>query len=417
MADPNLRAAWVNAEPIWKSLSGHRYAWLDDYLPMIGEETVQRISRKVETLAGLEVQFINSTKQGGGVAEILRSLVPLMNGVGIRAHWTSITGPPSFYDVTKTIHNLLQGLDGELGGSARKHYEETVAANAAVIDLKSDVVVVHDPQPLPLIRHRNGHRRWIWRCHLDLSTPNQTIIDYLLPMVGGYDGAVFTLRDYALPASVPISFIMPAIDPFTLKNRPLDDAEARARLKQYGIPDDRPIVTQISRFDPWKDPAGLIEACRLARREIDFTLVLLGNFASDDPEGMRIYEQLLAYQDERTRILVDGDDPLLVNALQGLSAVIVQKSLREGFGLTVTEAMWKGRPVIGGRTSGIGAQIRDGVNGFLVSSIEETAARIVEILRDPALEETLGFNARETVRESFLLTRLLEQYLDLLGRH
>ena len=149
----------------------------------------------MEALAGLEVQFINSTKQGGGVAEILRSLVPLMNGVGIRAHWTSITGPPSFYDVTKTIHNQLQGLDGELGGSARKHYEETVAANAAVIDLKSDVVVVHDPQPLPLIRHRNGHRRWIWRCHLDLSTPNRSILDYLLPMVGDYDGAVFTLRE------------------------------------------------------------------------------------------------------------------------------------------------------------------------------------------------------------------------------
>ena len=327
MANPNVRVSWDNAESMSKPLRGHRYTWLDDYLPLVGEETVERIAQKVETLAGLEVQFINSTKQGGGVAEILRSLVPLMNGVGIRAHWTSITGPPSFYDVTKTIHNLLQGLDGELSGESRRQYEGTVAANASVIDLKSDVVVVHDPQPLPLIRHRNGHRRWIWRCHLDLSSPNRTMLDYLLPMVGDYDGAVFTLRDYALPAPVPTSFIMPAIDPFTLKNRPLRDADARARLQQYGVPDDLPIVTQISRFDPWKDPSGLIEACRLARREIDFTLVLLGNFASDDPEGMRIYEQLLAHQDDRTRILVDGDDPLLVNALQSLSDVVVQKSL------------------------------------------------------------------------------------------
>ncbi len=417
MANLNAGASWGIGEPMWKTLSGHRYTWLDDYLPLVGEETVERIAQKVETLAGLEVQFINSTKQGGGVAEILRSLVPLMNGVGIRAHWTSITGPPSFYDVTKTIHNLLQGLDGELSLDSRKQYESTVAANAAVIDLKSDVVVVHDPQPLPLIQHRNGHRRWIWRCHLDLSTPNQTMLDYLLPMVGDYDDAIFTLRNYAMPAPVPTSFIMPAIDPFTLKNRPLRESEARSRLEQYGIPDDRPIVTQISRFDPWKDPSGLIEACRLARREADFTLVLLGNFASDDPEGMRIYEQLQAHQDEQTRILVDGDDPLLVNALQSLSDVIVQKSLREGFGLTVTEAMWKGRPVIGGRTAGIGAQIQDGVNGFLVSSIEETAARIVQVLRDPALGETLGSNARRSVRENFLLTRLLEQYLDLLGIH
>jgi len=414
MANQNPSPQLFGGGPVWHSVRGHRYTWLDDYLPLIGEEAVDRIAHKVEVLAGLDLQFINSTKQGGGVAEILRSLVPLMNGLGIRAHWASIVGPPSFYDVTKSIHNMLQGLPGELSREARSHYEDTVAANASIIDLKSDMVVVHDPQPLPLIRHRNGHRRWIWRCHLDLSTPNLGVQDYLLPMVNGYDATIFSLPEYALPVTVPASFIRPAIDPFTLKNRILGKDEARARLRQYGIPVERPIVTQISRFDQWKDPVGVIEACRMARNEVDFTLVLLGNFASDDPEGMQLYKQLLQKQDDRVKILVDGDDQLLVNALQSLAAVVVQKSLREGFGLTVTEAMWKGRPVIGGLTGGIGAQIRDSFSGFLTSSIEETAARIVQILRDPMLGDYLGQNARQTVKEKFLLTRLLEQYLDLM---
>jgi trehalose synthase len=401
-------------EQVWPALRGHRYAWLDDYVSLIGEQAVERIARKVESLSGLEVQFINSTKQGGGVAEILRSLVPLMNGIGIRAHWTSIVGPPSFYDVTKNIHNMLQGQDGALSVEEKSLFEETVAANAPIIDLKSDVVVVHDPQPLPLIRYRHGRRRWIWRCHLDLSMPNMHMRDYLLPMVEGYDASIYTLPEYALPVKLPTHVIMPAIDPFTIKNRMQNEQDARTRLKQYGIPDDRPIVTQISRYDSWKDPRGVIEACRIARREVDFTLVLLGNFASDDPEGMRNYEQLLELRDERTLILVDGDDQLLVNALQSRAAIVLQKSIREGFGLTVTESMWKGKPVIAGRVGGIVRQIEDGVNGYLISSIDEAAARIVQILRDPALGRRLGRNARRTVQENFLLTRLLEQYLDLL---
>lgn len=407
--------AELETEEIWPALRGHRYAWLDDYVELIGEQNVERIARKVEHLSGLELQFINSTKQGGGVAEILRSLVPLMNGIGIRAHWTSIVGPPSFYDITKSIHNMLQGQDGSLSEEEKALFEETVEANAPIIDLKSDVVVVHDPQPLPLIRFRHGQRRWIWRCHIDLSLPNAAVRDYLLPMVEKYDASIYTLPEYVMPSKSPAHTIMPAIDPFTIKNRLQNQQDAWIRLKQYGIPDDRPIVTQISRYDPWKDPRGVIEACRIARRDVDFTLVLLGNFASDDPEGIRIYEQLLELQDERTIILVDGDDQLLVNALQSQSAVVLQKSIREGFGLTVTEAMWKGRPVIAGRAGGIVRQIEDGVNGFLVSSIEETSARLVQILRDPILGRRLGLNARRTVQENFLLTRLLEQYLDLLS--
>jgi trehalose synthase len=405
------------SDSIRPELRRHRHAWLDDYVPLIGDEEVERISRKVDAIAGLEVQFINSTKQGGGVAEIMRSLVPLMSGVGIRTRWTSIIGPPSFYDVTKKIHNLLQGLDGELGVGEKGLYEETVADNAAVIDRKSDFIVVHDPQPLPLIRERHGQRRWIWRCHLDLSTPNSTVRDYLVPMINGYDGTVFSLPEYALRAGPPEHFIVPAIDPFTIKNRVQDEHDCRDRLQKYGIPVDLPIVAQISRFDSWKDPDGVIEAGRIAQRELPFTLVLLGNIASDDPEGMRTYERLRGESDERTVILDGGDDQLLVNALQTVAAVVVQKSKREGFGLTVTEAMWKGRPVVAGKVGGIKAQIDDGVHGFLVSSTEETAERIVRILQDPDLGVELGENAQERVRREFLLTRLLEQYLDLFTRH
>jgi trehalose synthase len=390
-----------------------QYSWLNDYLPMIGAETVERISRKAEVLAGMEVQHVNSTKQGGGVTEILRSLVPLMTGIGIRAHWNSIVGPPSFYDITKSLHNMLQGKPGDLSLEEWRHYEETVSGNAAIIDIRNDFVVVHDPQPLPLILHRRLRRPWLWRCHLDLSNLNKAIWDRLAGLVERYDGTIFSMPEYAQEVAVPTHFMMPAIDPFTLKNRPQEEEDCRRRLAQYGIPDDLPIVAQVSRFDPWKDPLGVIEAARIARKEVDFTLVLLGNLASDDPEGIRIYESLLDQQDERTLILIDGGDQLLVSAVQHTAAVILQKSVREGFGLTVAEAMWKSRPVIGGRVGGIVKQIEDGVSGFLVSSPEETAARIVQVLSDPNLASRLGENACHTVQKKFLMPRLLEQYLDL----
>jgi trehalose synthase len=409
---PNLQGSRQDGQSGLEAFQERSGQDLTAYLPLVGEETVGRITLKAEALAGCEIQLTNSTKHGGGVAEILQSLVPLMEGLGLRAKWTGIWGPTSFFSITKNIHNMLQGQEGDLSPEDRLHYEETVAANAALIGQQNDFVVVHDPQPLPLVRYRNGHGRWIWHCHLDLTAPNRAVRDYLLPMVQGYDAAVFSFPDYALPVHMPLHFMMPAIDPFTPKNRELSQEESRSRLQQYGIPDDRPIVTQISRFDPWKDPFGVLEACRLARKEVDFTLVLLGNMASDDPEGTRIFEQLMEYRDERTLILSDGDDPLLVSALQSRAAVVLQKSIREGFGLTVTEAMWKGRPVIGGKAGGIPRQIDDGINGFLVSSVEEAAARIVQILRDPDLGERLGKNARRKVTARFLLPRLLEEYLD-----
>lgn len=396
-------------------LPSHRLSWLADFEPLIGRETVERIAALAEPLSGLQVQHINSTKHGGGVAEILRSLVPMLCGLGIRADWHMLAAPVEFYEITKHIHNMLQGESGALSDADWKLYEDVVHAHAHLVDRRADVVFVHDPQPLALAKGRNGDgQRWIWRCHLDLSDTNSAMWNALVPFVNRYDHVIFSLPEYAQPVEAPAAYIMPAIDPFTIKNRPMPEAQARACFERYGIPNDRPIVSQISRFDPWKDPMGVLEAARMAQREVDFTLVLLGNMASDDPEGARIYAELVKSQDEHAMVLDKGDDAELVNALQSWADVIMQKSTREGFGLTVTEAMWKARPVVAGRVGGIVHQITDGENGFLVESIEEAAARIVELLKRPDLARRLGQEARETVRQKFLITTLLEQELALL---
>ena len=396
------------ADPHPVRLRSYQSAWLADYVPLIGAAAVERLAAKAEPLGGLAVEQINSTKQGGGVAEILRSLTPMLTGLGIRTHWVALAGSPSFFDVTKKIHNLLQGAEGDLTDAEWILYLDTVAENASIIDIRHDVVFVHDPQVLPLVRNRANHRRrWIWR--------NRTVWDRLRPMVELYDDVVFTLPEYGQPLTPRQHFVMPAIDPFTIKNQPLAQGDIDTVLAHYGIPRDLPIVTQVSRFDPWKDPFGVIEAARKAREEVDFTLVLLGNMATDDPEGARLYEALVAEADERTLILPEGNDQLLVNAIQSTADIVLQKSTREGFGLTVTEAMWKGRPVIAGNVGGIRHQIADGENGLLVNSPDEAAAAIVRLLADPALARRLGDAARETVREKFLFTRLLEDHLDLLA--
>jgi len=393
-----------------------RSAWLADFEPLVGRETVERIVALAEPLSAFHVQHINATKHGGGVAEILRSLVPMLGSLGIRADWHTITAPMPFFEVTKQIHNMLQGKAGALTETDWLVFEEIVADNAGLVDQRADVVVIHDPQPVPLVKLRSPHRRWLWRCHIDLSNTNHAVWDVLAPYVNLYDHAIFSLKEYAHTLEIPAAFVTPAIDPFTVKNRPLSVSRAKACFERYGIPTDRPIVTQISRFDPWKDPAGVMEAAHIAQREVDFTLVLLGNMADDDPEGARIFADLTAKRDARTMVLDAGDDVELVNALQSHADVVVQKSTREGFGLTVTEAMWKARPVVAGRVGGIVRQITDGEDGFLVDSIDETAARIVEILTDQVLARRLGQEARETVRRRFLMTTLLERELDLMTR-
>ena len=388
---------------------------VEDYEKFIGPEPVERMLAKAGALRGFHVTHINSTYYGGGVAELLSSLTLLMNGLGIQTGWRVLQGAPEFFGITKHMHNALQGKPFEFSPVKQRIYEEIVFQNSIRNHLDHDMVIVHDPQPLPMIMHYKKQAPWVWRCHIDLSNPNRALWDYLAPLVGRYDAAIFSIKEYAQKLKIPQVFMLPAIDPFSSKNSDLSEREMDDRLAHYSIPTDLPIVTQISRFDPWKDPMGVIEAFQIARRECPATLVLLGNFASDDPEGAEIYESLLASRDERILILPNGDDTALVNTLQRRAAVVLQKSLREGFGLTVTEAMWKGTPVIGGNVGGIRYQIQDGVNGFLVSSVDEAAQRIVHLLKNPREREEMGKRARDTVCEKFLMTRYLEQYLDLFG--
>jgi trehalose synthase len=390
----------------------HRIVQLEDYQPFVGIETLERIGEKAKALRDLHVVNINSTYYGGGVSQLLSSLTLLMNSVGIKTGWRAIHGPPDFFSVTKKIHNALQG--GKLNLTERKMqlYEDVIYENTVRNHLEHDVVIVHDPQPLPMINHYRKKNPWVWQCHLDLSNPNRDAWHYLAQFIEKYDAVILSSKDYAQELKTPQLFFMPAIDPFSITNRELAEYEIVERLHHYHIPTDWPLVVQISRFDRWKDPEGVIQAFKLARREVDCTLVLLGNVATDDPEGEEVYKSLLDRREERI-IILTVQDGALVNALQHRANVVLQKSIREGFGLTVTEAMWKGAAVVGGNVGGIRHQIEDGVNGFLVSSVDETAERIVQLVKDRELREQIGQKARETVRQRFLLTRLLEQYLDL----
>jgi trehalose synthase len=390
----------------------YRINHIEDYKPFIGEEAVKRIRGKAKKVQGLHIANVNSTYYGGGVSQLLSSLTLLMNSLGIKTGWRVIHGPPDFFSATKKIHNALQGGNIDLTDRKKHLYETVVYENAIRNHLDHDLVIIHDPQPLPIINHYRKKSPWVWRCHIDLSAPHPEVWDYLVPFIEKYDAVILSSRSYAQKIKTPQLFFLPAIDPFTITNRELPEHEIDERLKRYHIPTDLPIVTQISRFDRWKDPEGVIKAFKLARKEVDCTLVLLGNIATDDPEGEEVYRSLSDCREERI-IILTVQDGALVNALQRRAAVVLQKSLHEGFGLTVTEAMWKGAAVIGGNTGGIRHQIEDGVNGFLVSSIEEAANRIVQLLKDEDLRERLGQKARETVRQQFLLTRLLEQYLDL----
>jgi len=392
----------------------HKIVHIEDYKPLIGAETVERIKKKARSLRDMHIVNVNSTYYGGGVSQLLSSEALLMNSLGIKTGWRIIQGSPDFFSITKKIHNALQGAEINLTDRKMQIYEDVIYENAMRNHLDHDIVIVHDPQPLPMINYYRKDRPWIWRCHIDLSTPNRELWNRLIPYIEKYDAVVMSNREYAQQLDTPQLFFMPAIDPFTITNRELNQHDIKERLNHYGIPADLPLVVQISRFDYWKDPEGVIRAFKLAQKEIDCTLVLLGNVATDDPEGDMVYKSLLNYQNDRI-IILTVQDGALVNALQRQAAVILQKSIREGFGLTVAEAMWKGKAVIGGNVGGIRYQIKDGVNGFLVSSIEDAASRIVQLIKDRELSDEMGRKAKESVRQRFLLTRYLEQNLDLLG--
>jgi trehalose synthase len=349
---------------------------------------------------------------GGGVAKMLSSFALLMNSAGIKTGWRAIQGSPDYFSTTKKIHNALQGGDIDLTDRKKQIYEYVIEENSIRNHLDHDIVMIHDPQPLPMVNHYKKRGPWIWRCHIDLSQPNQDVWEYLKPFIEKYDAVVMTLEDYRQDLETPQVFIQPAIDPFCTTNIDLSEEEIDERLDHYDIPTDLPLVVQISRFDRWKDPKGVIDAFKKARKEVDATLVLLGNVANDDPEGDQVYQSLVDQREERILIL-SHQDTALVNALQRRATVVLQKSLREGFGLTVAEAMWKGAAVIGGNVGGIRKQIVDGENGFLVSSVDEAAQRIVQLLKDDKLRKQVGDKARQTVKQRYLLSRYLEDYLDL----
>ena len=391
-----------------------RLTQIEDYKPLVGAAVIKRLKEKARPLQNLHVVNINSTYYGGGVAQLLSSETLLMNSLGIKTGWRVIQGSPDFFTITKKMHNAIQGAEINLTDRKMQIYEDVIYENAARNHLDHDMVIVHDPQPLPMINHYRKDCPWIWRCHIDLSAPHKALWSRLVPYIEKYDAVILSGREYKQDIKAPQLFFMPAIDPFTITNREIDEQEIKERLAHYNIPVDLPLVVQISRFDRWKDPEGVIKAFQLASKQVDCTLVLVGNVATDDPEGNEVFKSLLGYRNDRI-IILTVQDGALVNALQRKAAVVLQKSLSEGFGLTVTEAMWKGSAVIGGNVGGIRYQIEDGVNGFLVDSVDQAAEKIVRLIKDRDLRERMGREAKESVSQRFLMTRLIEQYLDLLG--
>jgi trehalose synthase len=389
---------------------------LESYEALIGAAAVERILKKSEPLRSSHIIHISSTFYGGGVAEILTPLTLLMNATGIDSGWRMIQGTPPFFHFTKKLHNTLQGEKIDFTMDDKAVYEQVAVENALRLHIDDcDAIIVHDPQPLPLIRQfPDREAAWIWQCHIDLSAPNTAVWEYLRSFIEQYDLAVFSLPEYQQKLDIEQRFITPAINPFSAKNCELSENKIEDILSDHRIPTDRPIVAQISRFDRWKDPIGVIEACRRAQQKVDCTLVLLGNQAIDDPEANVVLETIQSSLDDRVVVLT-VDDPTLVNALQRRAAVVMQKSIREGFGLTVTEAMWKGAAVIGGNVGGIRRQITDGENGFLVDSVEQAADRIVQLLSDPGLRKKMGTRAKETVRERYLLSHLVEDWIDMIA--
>ncbi len=395
---------------------------LEDHRPIVGDDVISGISRKAENLRGKRVLHVNSTYQSGGVAEMILSLVPLMNNIGIETQWNILNGDADFFTITKNFHNALQGQPVTFSTEEKNLYIRTNESFSRQMTIDHDLVVIHDPQPLPLIRYYPKTQPWVWRCHVDLSNPDPALWEFLRGFVLDYDRMVISHERYRRRGMPMKQWICPpAIDPLSPKNRDLSEAEIAGLLAKYGVPTDKPLVTQVSRFDKWKDPLGVLDVFSEVREHVDCRLVLCGSMAPDDPEGRMIYRQVEAAArgliDAGDVILITAEDHLLVNALQRASAVILQKSLREGFGLTVTEGLWKARPVIASRVGGIPLQIEDGRTGFLLdpTDIDGFARRVRQVLENPDLGEELGRAAREHVRKHFLITRLLSDYLDMLN--
>lgn len=395
---------------------------LEDYQGIVEDEILADLHRRAARLLDKHVVHVNSTAYGGGVAELLASVVPLMNDAGLNAGWRVLVGQHDFFDVTKKFHNALQSGEIALTEEKKRLYLETNESFSQYTHIsRHDCVIIHDPQPLPIIRFYRKRQPWIWRCHIDLSNPNPELWNYLKGFILRYDMMIVSHESY-LREDLPVEqrIIHPAIDPLAQKNVDLDAEKVVAILERHGVPLDKPLVTQVSRFDPWKDPEGVVRAFRIVRQKVDCRLVLAGNVAADDPESGQVLDSVRAAGAD---LLASGDmhimlgaSDLAINALQRASAVVLQKSLREGFGLTVAEALWKGRPMVAGGVGGIPLQLIDGEGGYLVDPHDdaEVAERVVELLEDPDKAARMGAAGHEHVRKNFLVTRLLGHWLALI---
>jgi trehalose synthase len=396
--------------------TGHKS--LADYTHICGRELIEEIRELAEPLKGKRVVHVSATAFGGGVSEILYTLVPLMRDVGLDCEWQVIYGREEFFNATKLMHNALQGHPQDLDEEQWGTWEQYNEMNARELSDGWDVCLVHDPQPAGLYRLvPEKAKGWVWRCHIDLSTPNPATIERLLPFIAEYPQSLFHMADY-VPTGMGgnVNIVPPAIDPLMPKNMALSPEDASYVCEQFGIDVDRPLICQVSRFDPWKDPLGVIDAYRLVKQQMpNVQLALVGSMASDDPEGWDFFNATIAHADGDPDVHIlnnfNNVGAIEVNAFQSHADVVVQKSIREGFGLTVSEAIWKARPFIGGNVGGIPLQVEDEVTGFLVETVEQCAQRSLELLGDPGLGKALGRRGKEHVRGHFLTPRYLRDYL------
>lgn len=385
---------------------------VDGYISIVGSSIVEELKLLAKKLEGKVIQQVNSAAVGGGVAEILTRIIPLLKELGVDSRWNVIKGNEDFFEVTKKFHNLLHGRAGGLSRKDLSIFMETSEENIKNMDIYGDIVFIHDPQPAALIKRRTDNK-WIWRCHIDISNPNQQVWKFLKKFVDNYDAAVFSSPRFSQKLALRQFLIHPSIDPLSDKNKPLPKEQIDAVLEKYRIPKDKPIVMQISRFDRLKDPVGVIEAYRKTKRYVDCQLVLAGGAAADDPEGAQVLEEVedAASHDPDIHVLLLPQNDLEINALQSAAAVIMQKSLKEGFGLTVTEALWKAKPVVASNVGGIPLQIKHKYSGLLCYSVDGASFALKQLLNSPEYARMLGENGREHIKNNFLITRHLRDYM------
>ncbi len=396
---------------------------LEGYQKFTTKKQLEQIKHLSQELKGLKVAMVNSTPRGGGVAEVMKSLVPMMKGVGIKVEWYTIPGREDFFKITKEMHNALQGKQYEFGFKARKRYLKHMERTACLMqDMRPDLWIIHDPQPAGTIQYLSNFHPSVCRLHIDLTTPNREVWDFVSGYLAMYDRVVVSSKDFVRPEVKKKTIVFPpAIDPLSPKNQPLDVKNCREIIKSFGINPNRPLVTQVSRFDPWKAPMEVVKSYQLAKKKIpDLQLAMVGLFlAQDDPEAIKVYKEVRKATGGDPDVFLFADPKYLgglkistfVNSIQGASDIILQNSKKEGFGLTVAEAMWKEKPVIGGGAAGIKYQIKQGKNGFVASTPKEMSERIEELIKDPQLASKISRNARRSVKRNFLMPRLLKDYL------